>query len=75
VVTPGNRDPRWVDAILDWRGTWFLARVGLTGAFLLGGFTKLLNFQRAMAEQAHFGLTRHGFGQLLQYWWRSLVPF
>lgn len=31
-------DPRWVDAILDWPGTWLLARIGLTGAYILGGF-------------------------------------
>jgi uncharacterized membrane protein YphA (DoxX/SURF4 family) len=50
------RDPNWVDAILDWRWTWFLARLGLTGAYILGGFTKLFNFDAAVAEQQHFGL-------------------
>jgi uncharacterized membrane protein YphA (DoxX/SURF4 family) len=49
-------DPRWVDRILDWRGTWLLARIGLTSAFLLGGLTKLLDFAAAVAEQDHFGL-------------------
>lgn len=49
-------DPRWVDAILDWRWTWLLARVGLTGAYILGGLTKLLDFPSAVAEQQHFGL-------------------
>jgi hypothetical protein len=29
-------DPRWVDTILDWRGTWLAARIALTGAFILG---------------------------------------
>jgi uncharacterized membrane protein YphA (DoxX/SURF4 family) len=52
----GDRDPDWVDAILDWRWTWLLARLGLVGAYLLGGLTKLFNFQAAVAEQAHFGL-------------------
>jgi uncharacterized membrane protein YphA (DoxX/SURF4 family) len=52
----GTRDPRWVDAILDWRWTWLLARVALTSAFLIGGLTKLLNFNDAIAEQEHFGL-------------------
>lgn len=50
-------DPRWVDAVLDWRWTWFLARVALVGAYLFGGLTKLLNFPAAVAEQEHFGLT------------------
>jgi uncharacterized membrane protein YphA (DoxX/SURF4 family) len=51
-----SEDPRWVDAILDWRWTWLAARVGLCGAYLFGGLTKLFNFQAAVAEQAHFGL-------------------
>jgi uncharacterized membrane protein YphA (DoxX/SURF4 family) len=50
------RDPHWVDAILDWRWTWPLARLALTGAYLLGGLTKLLDFPAAVAEQEHFGL-------------------
>jgi len=44
-----------VDAILDWRWTWLLARVGLTSAYLVGGMTKLLDFLAACAEQEHFG--------------------
>ena len=52
----GERDPRWVDAVLDWRWTWVAARAGLSGAYLLGGLTKLLDFPAAVAEQAHFGL-------------------
>jgi uncharacterized membrane protein YphA (DoxX/SURF4 family) len=44
-----------VDAILDWRWTWLAARIALSSAYLLGGFTKLLNFRAAIAEQAHFG--------------------
>jgi uncharacterized membrane protein YphA (DoxX/SURF4 family) len=49
-------DPRFVDAVLDWRGTWFLARLALVGAYLLGGIVKLTDFPAAVAEQAHFGL-------------------
>jgi uncharacterized membrane protein YphA (DoxX/SURF4 family) len=52
----GRRDPRWVDAVLDWRLTWLLARVALTSAYILGGVTKLLDFPGAVAEQEHFGL-------------------
>ena len=50
-------DPRWVDAVLDWRWTWFAARVALVGAYVFGGLTKLLNYPAAIAEQEHFGLT------------------
>ena len=53
---PTSQDPRWVDAILDWRWTWLFARVALTGAYLLGGLTKLFDFPNAVAEQDHFGL-------------------
>src|ERR1700743_2450653 len=50
-------DPHGWDAVLCWPWTWFVARVGLTGAYVLGGLTKLLDFPGAVAEQAHFGLT------------------
>jgi uncharacterized membrane protein YphA (DoxX/SURF4 family) len=49
-------DPRWVDAVLNWPLTWLAARIGLTSAYLVGGVTKLLDFQAAAAEQQHFGL-------------------
>jgi uncharacterized membrane protein YphA (DoxX/SURF4 family) len=49
-------DPAFVDAILDGRWTWFLARLALVGAYLLGGLVKLFDFPAAVAEQAHFGL-------------------
>lgn len=49
-------NPRFVDAILDWRWTWFLARLALVSAYILGGVVKLANFPAAVAEQAHFGM-------------------
>jgi uncharacterized membrane protein YphA (DoxX/SURF4 family) len=52
----GTSDPRFVDAILDWRWTAFLARFALVGAYLLGGFVKLSDWPAALAEQAHFGM-------------------
>jgi uncharacterized membrane protein YphA (DoxX/SURF4 family) len=52
----GERDPRFVDVILDWRWTGFLAQLALVGAYLLGGIVKLTNFHAAVAEQAHFGM-------------------
>ena len=45
-----------MDAILNWRWTWLLARLGLCGAYLLGGVNKLFDFRAAVAEQEHFGL-------------------
>lgn len=53
---PGQ-DPRFVDAILDWPPTWFLARLLLVSAYLLGGLVKLTDWPGAIAEQAHFGMT------------------
>lgn len=49
-------DPRVVDAILDWPGTWLAARLALVSAYVVGGFIKLFDFPAAVAEQAHFGL-------------------
>ncbi|MFC3442958.1 DoxX family protein [Sphingobium rhizovicinum] len=51
------RDPRFVDAILDWKPTWFIARLLLVGGYLLGGIVKLTDWSAAVAEQAHFGMS------------------
>jgi uncharacterized membrane protein YphA (DoxX/SURF4 family) len=51
-----GQDPDWVDALLEWQWTWLAARIGLTGAYILGGLTKLLDYPAAVAEQEHFGL-------------------
>ncbi len=51
-----KHDPRWVDSILDWKWTWFLARIALTGPYIVGGVTKFVDFQGAILEQRHFGL-------------------
>jgi uncharacterized membrane protein YphA (DoxX/SURF4 family) len=48
--------PPWVGAILGWRTTWFLARLALSSAYLIGGLNKAIDFPGAVAEQAHFGL-------------------
>lgn len=53
----GVQEPRFVDAILDWRPTWFLARLALVGAYLLGGIVKATDWPSAVAEQAHFGMS------------------
>jgi hypothetical protein len=51
----GRQEPRFVQAVLEWRGTWLLARLALVGAYLLGGTVKLADWPAAMAEQAHVG--------------------
>ena len=48
--------PPWVGAILGWRVTWFLARLALSSAYVVGGVDKAIDFPAAVAEQAHFGL-------------------
>lgn len=57
----GRDEPCFVDGILDWRPTWFLARLALVGAYLLGGIVKLSDWQAATAEQAHFGMNPPAF--------------
>jgi uncharacterized membrane protein YphA (DoxX/SURF4 family) len=49
-------DPLWVDAVLEWRWTWLLVRIGLVSAYLVGGLAKLSDLSAAAAEQAGFGL-------------------
>lgn len=49
-------EPRFVDAVLDWPPTWFLARLLLVGAYLVGGLAKLADWPGAVAEQAHFAM-------------------
>ena len=59
VVQDGDRekrDPKWVDAVLEWRWTWLIARVGLTGPYIVGALMKLSDLHSAVLEQEHFGL-------------------
>ena len=49
-------NPRLVDAVLDWRTTWFLARLALVSAYLLGAIDKLDDWPTSVAEQAQFGM-------------------
>jgi uncharacterized membrane protein YphA (DoxX/SURF4 family) len=55
-MQPRADTPRWIATILlsPWLAP--LARIALVSAFLIGGVQKLLDFQGAIAEQAHFGL-------------------
>lgn len=52
----GHETPRFVSAILDWPPTWFVVRLALLSAYLIGGVTKLGNWPSAVAEQVHFGV-------------------
>ncbi|GFM31534.1 DoxX family protein [Novosphingobium sp. PY1] len=53
----GTDTPKFVSSVLDFAPTGFLARLLLVGAYLVGGLTKLTDWQGAVAEQVHFGLT------------------
>ncbi|RQR34870.1 MULTISPECIES: DoxX family protein [unclassified Burkholderia] len=48
--------PAWIRALLSQPWVLPLARLALVSAFLLGGVAKALDFDGAVAEQAHFGL-------------------
>ncbi|MCC8402451.1 DoxX family protein [Paraburkholderia sp. MMS20-SJTN17] len=52
----GSSNPAWVRALLSQPWVAPLARLALVSAYLIGGVTKALNFEGAIAEQAHFGL-------------------
>ena len=52
----GTTDPRWVDAILDWPPTWLIARIALTGPFIVGAAMKLSDLSAAVVEQEQVGL-------------------
>jgi uncharacterized membrane protein YphA (DoxX/SURF4 family) len=56
MVLAVHRDPRWVDALLDWRWTWPLARAALTSAYWVGGVAKILDWRGAVAETEGLGL-------------------
>lgn len=49
-------NPRFVDAILAWPASAFVARLALVSPYLIGGVTKLGDWPGAVAEQAHFGV-------------------
>lgn len=55
-TSAASPEPSFVHVVLDARATWFLARLALVSAYLLGGTAKALDFPGAVAEQAHFGL-------------------
>jgi uncharacterized membrane protein YphA (DoxX/SURF4 family) len=48
--------PSWVAVLLRQPWVMPLVRICLVSAYLIGGVTKLMHFEAAVAEQAHFGL-------------------
>ncbi|WP_322028261.1 DoxX family protein [Burkholderia sp. BCC1981] len=48
--------PAWIRALLSQPWVLPLARLALVSAYLIGGVAKALDFDGAVAEQAHFGL-------------------
>lgn len=47
---------RFVDMVLAWPPTWFIARLLLVSAYLLGGAVKASDWPAAVAEQVQFGM-------------------
>ncbi|HDR9486648.1 TPA: DoxX family protein [Burkholderia aenigmatica] len=52
----GVGNPAWIRALLAQPWVLPLARLALVSAYLIGGVAKALDFDGAVAEQAHFGL-------------------
>lgn len=70
-----DREPPFIHAVLDWPPTWFLARMLLVGAYLVGGFVKLSDWDAAVAEQAHFGMTPPAIWAALTIFVELVGPF
>jgi hypothetical protein len=49
-----HRDPAMIDAILEWPGTWTIARLALVGPYLLGGVVKLTDLLRRRRRTGPF---------------------
>ena len=58
---PSDRLHAVVQGLLLWPPTWFIARLMLVSAYLLGGVVKLADWPAAVAEQAHFGMSPPAF--------------
>ncbi len=53
--------PRVIHRLLEWPPVWFLARLLLVSAYLIGAAAKLTDWPGAVAEQAHFGMNPPAF--------------
>jgi len=56
IKSGGFGNPAWVRALLAQPWVLPLVRLALVSAYLIGGVAKALDFDGAVAEQAHFGL-------------------
>lgn len=52
-----DRTPAFVETILAWSWTGFVARLLLVGAYLQGAVVKATDWPAAVAEQMHFGMS------------------
>ena len=57
MMVRAERNPRFVDAVLDWRWTSLVARLVLVSAFVLGAIVKLSDWPAAVTEQAQYGMS------------------
>jgi uncharacterized membrane protein YphA (DoxX/SURF4 family) len=57
----GADELRVIHRVLEWPLVWFLARLLLVSAYLIGAATKLTDWPGAVAEQAHFGMNPPAF--------------
>ncbi|MCC8940311.1 DoxX family protein [Bradyrhizobium sp. Arg68] len=55
-MRPRTDTPCWIAVILSRPWLLPISRAALVSAFLLGGIQKLVDFNGAVSEQAHFGL-------------------
>lgn len=52
----GSETPVAVESLLEWRGTWLVARVAIVTVYLVSAAAHLAGFNAAVAEQAQFGM-------------------
>jgi uncharacterized membrane protein YphA (DoxX/SURF4 family) len=52
----GQTTPQVVQAILEWQGTWPIARVALVVFYLVSALSKITDFGGAVAEMAQAGM-------------------
>lgn len=57
----GADELRVIHRVLEWPLVWFLARLLLVSAYLIGAATKLTDWPGAVAEQANFGMNPPAF--------------
>ena len=51
-----SETPPVVETLLEWRGTWLVARLAIVTVYLVSAVAHLAGFKAAVAEQAQFGM-------------------